>query len=389
MEESTAIATIETPVVEAIVTPETLAAAPIENVVAELPPAEIAEVAEARAPSAKAFTMEYLQEMRAREGGHVSVRDLAHVGGAQAPPAPFSKEALKQQQRTQAPARVSARDANSIVGDYYTNKHSDPFEFLGRLYDASPKRYEALVDAVVDAHENEIHARLAIPRPAHIPEEHLRRLPQHLRETAANLPPGVWETVAHSPREVGLQILEGALEIERARVAEYQRSQERYLETVERAAITARTLAEEISEHYDHQHQKTLDKWKPSADEASNQMLRRLVLHSASQMMAANRAAVAWRQEAYESLKLAGWWRMTGNEKAAAPHVENVTRLAKQFNKAFAGQLQAEIANVDAFLKGEAPKKAEPKSNTKPAFTRDWLFEQRRIDAAAFALGEK
>lgn len=254
----------------------------------------------------------------------------------------------------QAVANVIAaqKNASAVVGDYFDNPESDHHEFLGRLYDhLGEERYEKYYEAFRDAHEEQLRADLRVPVPNHIADEHLRQIPRHLRQTAVNLSPDIWETVARSPRETALQILEGARELEQSREREHQHQVDSYHRHIDQSAWQTRAYIDQFDREGREFHGKTLESWQPTGDKDADADLRDTVMAAVEMAMSRNPLAQEWHKLAFEHLKYAGFYYAGGDKETARLYVDQAKELAAEFNEMFTKELKKKMNSLGPWLK--------------------------------------
>jgi hypothetical protein len=305
------------------------------------------------------------------------IQEIAKTVPPREKPEPTKPRALPatQQQPPVAAAPVRLQPLE-VIGDYFDNAESDSHEFLGRVYDhLGEERYGKLADAILHSHEDHWRDQLRIARPNYIDQETYAAIPAHLRETASNLSPDVWDQVANSPRETALEILEGARELEELRGQARQREVEKYHETVDRAAWTSRSYLDEIRDESDALHNKALAEWKPTGNEESDAQMRNFVMASVSYAIAMNPNAQKWFAQAHEYLKLAGFYKASGDSAMADIYVKEARELAKDLNREITNLLKAQMKALDPHFADarswrsrpkEAPQRDTPKGKTTP-----------------------
>lgn len=255
-----------------------------------------------------------------------------------------------------------------LVNSLFSGEPQGTTEFLTALYDNAQPAYESLVtDAIRYNPEYAISQLQQMGRlpaelgsmqtaPTSLDAETLAAIPEHLRETAKNLPASVIDDLLLQTEEVRNYHLEREMRMQQLDMAQRQQVEQQYQQQYQQAYEGGQRAVQEVTGQYEQAHYSVLAKWQPygpgEENASKNQQVYGEVMEGAMATVLSDKKFAQMYADAAQLIANAPMRRLQGERIAGDQDERRGRQLAAQFNTRLGQVLRERVRERNEVYKG-------------------------------------
>ena len=261
-----------------------------------------------------------------------------------------------------------ALESLQLVNTLFSGEPQGTTQFLTALYDNAQPAYEQLVTDAISYNPDYAIAQLqqmgrlpadlasAITPSNSLDAETLSDIPEHLRETAKNLPSSVMDDLLLQTEEVRNYHLEREMRMQQLDMAQRQQVEQQYQAAFQQAQQTGYQQVVGLTQQYEKAHYDQLAKWQPygpgEENSAKNQAVYGMVMEGAMANVLRDQKFAQMYTDAEQLLKNAPLRALQGERIAASQDERRGRALAMQFNARLGQVLREQVRELNEVYKG-------------------------------------
>lgn len=261
-----------------------------------------------------------------------------------------------------------ALESLQLVNTLFSGEPQGTTQFLTALYDNAQPAYEQLVTDAISYNPDYAIAQLqqmgrlpadlgstAIPSNS-LDAETLSDIPEHLRETAKNLPSSVMDDLLLQTEEVRNYHLEREMRMQQLDMAQRQQVEQQYQAAFQQAQQTGYQQVVDLTQRYEKAHYDQLAKWQPygpgEENATKNQAIYGMVMEGAMANVLRDPKFAQMYTDAEQLLKNSPLRSLQGERIAASQDERRGRALAMQFNARLGQVLREQVRELNEVYKG-------------------------------------
>lgn len=261
-----------------------------------------------------------------------------------------------------------ALESLQLVNTLFSGEPQGTTQFLTALYDNAQPAYEQLVTDAISYNPDYAIAQLqqmgrlpadlasTITPSNSLDAETLSDIPEHLRETAKNLPSSVMDDLLLQTEEVRNYHLEREMRMQQLDMAQRQQVEQQYQAAFQQAQQTGYQQVVGLTQQYEKAHYDQLAKWQPygpgEENSAKNQTVYGMVMEGAMANVLRDQKFAQMYTDAEQLLKNAPLRALQGERIAASQDERRGRALAMQFNARLGQVLREQVRELNEVYKG-------------------------------------
>lgn len=261
-----------------------------------------------------------------------------------------------------------ALESLQLVNTLFSGEPQGTTQFLTALYDNAQPAYEQLVTDAISYNPDYAIAQLqqmgrlpadlasTITPSNSLDAETLSDIPEHLRETAKNLPSSVMDDLLLQTEEVRNYHLEREMRMQQLDMAQRQQVEQQYQAAFQQAQQTGYQQVVGLTQQYEKAHYDQLAKWQPygpgEENSAKNQAVYGMVMEGAMANVLRDQKFAQMYTDAEQLLKNAPLRALQGERIAASQDERRGRALAMQFNARLGQVLREQVRELNEVYKG-------------------------------------
>ncbi len=261
-----------------------------------------------------------------------------------------------------------ALESLQLVNTLFSGEPQGTTQFLTALYDNAQPAYEQLVTDAISYNPDYAIAQLqqmgrlpadlasAITPSNSLDAETLSDIPEHLRETAKNLPSSVMDDLLLQTEEVRNYHLEREMRMQQLDMAQRQQVEQQYQAAFQQAQQTGYQQVVGLTQQYEKAHYDQLAKWQPygpgEENSTKNQAVYGMVMEGAMANVLRDQKFAQMYTDAEQLLKNAPLRALQGERIAASQDERRGRALAMQFNARLGQVLREQVRELNEVYKG-------------------------------------
>lgn len=261
-----------------------------------------------------------------------------------------------------------ALESLQLVNTLFSGEPQGTTQFLTALYDNAQPAYEQLVTDAISYNPDYAIAQLqqmgrlpadlasTITPSNSLDAETLSDIPEHLRETAKNLPSSVMDDLLLQTEEVRNYHLEREMRMQQLDMAQRQQVEQQYQAAFQQAQQTGYQQVVGLTQQYEKAHYDQLAKWQPygpgEENLTKNQAVYGMVMEGAMANVLRDQKFAQMYTDAEQLLKNAPLRALQGERIAASQDERRGRALAMQFNARLGQVLREQVRELNEVYKG-------------------------------------
>lgn len=261
-----------------------------------------------------------------------------------------------------------ALESLQLVNTLFSGEPQGTTQFLTALYDNAQPAYEQLVTDAISYNPDYAIAQLqqmgrlpadftSTVNPSNsLDAETLSDIPEHLRETAKNLPTSVMDDLLLQTEEVRNYHLEREMRMQQLDMAQRQQVEQQYQAAFQQAQQTGYQQVVGLTQQYEKAHYDQLAKWQPygpgEENSTKNQAVYGMVMEGAMANVLRDQKFAQMYTDAEQLLKNAPLRALQGERIAASQDERRGRALAMQFNARLGQVLREQVRELNEVYKG-------------------------------------
>lgn len=261
-----------------------------------------------------------------------------------------------------------ALESLQLVNTLFSGEPQGTTQFLTALYDNAQPAYEQLVTDAISYNPDYAIAQLqqmgrlpadlasTITPSNSLDAETLSDIPEHLRETAKNLPSSVMDDLLLQTEEVRNYHLERETRMQQLDMAQRQQVEQQYQAAFQQAQQTGYQQVVGLTQQYEKAHYDQLAKWQPygpgEENSTKNQAVYGMVMEGAMANVLRDQKFAQMYTDAEQLLKNAPLRALQGERIAASQDERRGRALAMQFNARLGQVLREQVRELNEVYKG-------------------------------------
>lgn len=261
-----------------------------------------------------------------------------------------------------------ALESLQLVNTLFSGEPQGTTQFLTALYDNAQPAYEQLVTDAISYNPDYAIAQLqqmgrlpadlasTITPSNSLDAETLSDIPEHLRETAKNLPSSVMDDLLLQTEEVRNYHLEREMRMQQLDMAQRQQVEQQYQAAFQQAQQAGYQQVVGLTQQYEKAHYDQLAKWQPygpgEENSAKNQAVYGMVMEGAMANVLRDQKFAQMYTDAEQLLKNAPLRALQGERIAASQDERRGRALAMQFNARLGQVLREQVRELNEVYKG-------------------------------------
>ena len=261
-----------------------------------------------------------------------------------------------------------ALESLQLVNTLFSGEPQGTTQFLTALYDNAQPAYEQLVTDAISYNPDYAIAQLqqmgrlpadftSTVNPSNsLDAETLSDIPEHLRETAKNLPTSVMDDLLLQTEEVRNYHLEREMRMQQLDMAQRQQVEQQYHAAFQQAQQTGYQQVVGLTQQYEKAHYDQLAKWQPygpsEENSTKNQAVYGMVMEGAMANVLRDPKFAQMYTDAEQLLKNSPLRSLQGERIAASQDERRGRALAMQFNARLGQVLREQVRELNEVYKG-------------------------------------
>ena len=261
-----------------------------------------------------------------------------------------------------------ALESLQLVNTLFSGEPQGTTQFLTALYDNAQPAYEQLVTDAISYNPDYAIAQLqqmgripadfaATANPSNsLDAETLGSIPEHLRETAKNLPVSVMDDLLLQSDEVRNYHLEREMRMQQLDVAQRQQVEQQYQAATQQAYESGYQQVVDLTQRYEKAHYDQLAKWQPygpgEENSSKNQAVYGMVMEGAMANVLRDPKFAQMYTDAEQLLRNSPLRALQGERIAASQDERKGRALSMQFNARLGQVLREQVRDLNEVYKG-------------------------------------